>query len=77
MINFIYLTSFCSQLIHDLSQCIAVGDGVHDIQMFNTEGYSIAINPAKPLINETGDVVVKDKDFNKVVNIILGRIENN
>jgi hypothetical protein len=70
------IKKYAEQNGYDLSRCIAVGDGVHDIQMFETVGYSIAINPAKPVVGEAADEVVMNKDFNKVVSIILGK-ENN
>ena len=67
------IMNFAKNNQYDLDSCIAVGDGVHDIQMFKKVGFSIAINQAKPIVGENAHEVVLDNDFNKVVSIILNR----
>lgn len=48
-----------------LEEVVAVGDGANDISMIEAAGTGIAFN-AKPSVKEIADVVVEDKDLNKV-----------
>lgn len=48
-----------------LEEIVAVGDGANDISMIEAAGIGIGFN-AKPSVKEIADVVVDDKDLNKV-----------
>ena len=56
-----------------LEDVVAVGDGANDISMIESAGCGIAFN-AKDSVKEIADVVVDEKDLNKVLDEILNQI---
>ena len=56
-----------------LEEVVAVGDGANDISMIESAGCGIAFN-AKDAVKEIADVVVDEKDLNKVLDEILNQL---
>ncbi|WP_407413778.1 phosphoserine phosphatase SerB [Methanobrevibacter sp.] len=56
-----------------LDEVVAVGDGANDISMIESAGCGIAFN-AKDSVKEIADIVVDEKDLNKVLDEILNQI---
>ena len=56
-----------------LEEIVAVGDGANDISMVESAGCGIAFN-AKDAVKEIADVVVDEKDLNKVLDEILNQL---
>jgi phosphoserine phosphatase len=52
-----------------LEETVAIGDGANDISMLEISGLSIAFN-AKPTVKEVADVIIEEKDLNKVLELI-------
>jgi len=46
--------------------CIVVGDGANDIELFKIAGLSIAFN-AVPALNKVADIIIRDKNLAKVI----------
>jgi len=46
--------------------CIVVGDGANDIELFKIAGLSIAFS-AVPALNKIADIIIRDKDLTKIV----------
>ena len=53
-----------------LENCAAVGNSCFDIPMFEMCALSIAFNPHDDCVREAADVVVEDKDLNKILPVI-------
>jgi phosphoserine phosphatase len=63
------LKEFIGEQNISLEETVAIGDGANDISMLEISGLSIAFN-AKPTVKEIADVVVEEKDLNKILEII-------
>ncbi|HIH40733.1 MAG TPA: phosphoserine phosphatase SerB [Halobacteria archaeon] len=47
-------------------ECIVVGDGANDIELFKIAGLSIAFN-AVPALNKVADIIIRDKNLTKII----------
>ncbi|RZN64134.1 MAG: phosphoserine phosphatase SerB [Candidatus Methanoliparum thermophilum] len=47
-------------------ECIVVGDGANDIELFKIAGLSIAFN-AVPSLNKVADIIIRDKNLTKII----------
>ncbi len=56
-----------------LEDVVAVGDGANDISMIEAAGIGIGFN-AKPSVKEIADIVVEEKDLNKVFDEINNQL---
>lgn len=56
-----------------LDEVVAVGDGANDISMIEAAGIGIGFN-AKPSVKEIADIVVEEKDLNKVFDEINNQL---
>lgn len=56
-----------------LDEVVAVGDGANDISMIEAAGIGIGFN-AKPSVKEIADIVVDEKDLNKVFDEINNQL---
>lgn len=56
-----------------LEDIVAVGDGANDISMIEAAGVGIGFN-AKPSVKEIADIVVEEKDLNKVFDEINNQL---
>lgn len=56
-----------------LEDIVAVGDGANDISMIEAAGIGIGFN-AKPSVKEIADIVVEEKDLNKVFDEINNQL---
>jgi phosphoserine phosphatase len=64
-----YLESWASENGLELSQTIAIGDGANDLGMMAKAGLSVAFC-AKPVVRETADVVIDERDLSKVIELL-------
>ena len=64
-----YLESWASENGLELSQTIAIGDGANDLGMMAKAGLSIAFC-AKPVVRESADVVIDERDLSKVIELL-------
>lgn len=53
-----------------LDECVAVGNSCFDIPMLETCGLGIAFNPEDTCVIENADVVIEEKDLNKLIPVI-------
>lgn len=60
------LDDLVAELGIDHEQVIAVGDGPHDIPLFDRAGFSIAMDP-KPAVRDVPDVSTDEQDFSRIV----------
>jgi phosphoserine phosphatase len=64
-----YLESWASENGLELSQTIAIGDGANDLGMMAKAGLSVAFC-AKPVVRESADVVIDERDLSKVIELL-------
>lgn len=64
--------------VHSLAQmlripfdaCAAVGNSCFDIPMFDACGLGIAFNPEDDCVRQSADVVIEEKDLNKLITVL-------
>ena len=47
----------CAHFGVDATECMAFGDGLNDLEMFDLVGYSVAMGDAKPELKEKANLV--------------------
>lgn len=64
-----YLKLWAAENNLPLDKTIAIGDGANDLGMMAIAGTSIAFC-AKPVVRESADVVIDDRDLSKVIELL-------
>jgi phosphoserine phosphatase len=54
----------------NLHNCLAVGNSCFDVPMFETCGVGVAFNPGDDCVKKSADIVIEDKDLNKLIPVI-------
>ena len=61
------IKALAQELRIPLSACVAIGNSCFDIPMFEACGLGIAFNPEDSCVVQSADIVIKDKDFHKLI----------
>ena len=62
------LISLSKKINIPLSNFVAIGDSKYDIPMLKIVGLAIAFNPKDDEVKSVADIVINDKNMNKVLN---------
>lgn len=65
------LLEIATERDYDLDKCIAVGDNINDIEMFELVGHSIAFNPKIEIVKSSANKTIFSTNFNRVRDYIL------
>ncbi|VUT23864.1 MAG: Phosphoserine phosphatase [Candidatus Methanolliviera sp. GoM_asphalt] len=58
----------------DPEDCIVIGDGANDLELFGIAGRSIAFD-APPILHKAADIIIRGKDLTKVIPFLKGEEE--
>ena len=58
----------------DPEDCIVIGDGANDLELFEIAGRSIAFN-SPPILHKAADIIIRGKDLSKAIPFLKGEQE--
>jgi phosphoserine phosphatase len=56
-------------------ECLAVGDGIADVDLFDQAGLSIAVCPLAERVRAAADVVLEDGDLHPIIELARGHFD--